>query len=752
MLKPKPENIPQELKALDSWVCWRSELRDEKQTKVPYNAKTGGLAKSNDPVTWADFTTAYKHYQGNGFNGVGFVLSADDPFVGIDLDHCVDPESGKIEPWAQKIVDGLSTYCERSPSGTGLRAFVKGVLPQGGRKKGDIELYESVRYLTVTGHSLNGYKIEKRQKELEKLHVEIFPAKKAETKNQPVRQMFDNHELLAKAFESKHGDKIRRLYNGDFSDYSSQSEADQALCNYLAFWFNRDYQVIDSVFRSSGLMRDKWDEKHFSSGETYGSRTIVKAINATETAYQDAQRPTKKRIEAAFKEEKKRDYHFTDMGNAERLVDLHGQDFRYCYPFKRWFVWDGKRWNGDNVGLLRRMCKDMIKDMYKEASEMDDDKARKALLQYAFKCETVKKSRDMMEFAQSEDGIPILPKHLDKDIYLINCLNGTVNLRTGELRPHRRDDLITKLVHANYNPDAKCPMWLAHLNKIMAGSDNLIQFLQKAFGYSLTGDTSERILFFQWGSGANGKTITNDTVAMVMCDYAMRTPTETLLTKRNDGIPSDVARLKGARFVYASEAEQGKRLAESLIKDMSGGDKITARFLHQEWFEFYPEFKIWLGTNHKPIIRGTDLAIWDRIRLIPFAVRIPGHEQIPKTEMLEQFQDEIDGIFSWLVKGCLAWQQEGLGMPEEVKAAITDYRKEMDVLTDFLDERCIFRENCTVSAKELYSEYVKWAKENEENAITKKMFGVNLNERSIDTYKGTNNITMRVGIGLQINE
>lgn len=458
----------------------------------------------------------------------------------------------------------------------------------------------------------------------------------------------------------------------------------------------------------------------------------------------------KQQIEASFREKKKRIYHLTDMGNAERLVDLHGQDFRYCYKFKRWFVWDGKRWNGDDMGLLRRMCKDTIKSIYEEASSLNDDKARKALIQYALKCETVKKARDMIEFSQSENGIPIQPEDLDKNIYLLNCLNGTVDLRTGELRPHRRENLITKLVPANYN-EAKCPVWLEHLDKIMGGNADLIEFLQKAFGYSLTGDTSERKIFIQWGSGANGKSVTNDAIAMVMGDYAMRTPTETLLAKRNDGIPSDIARLKGARFVYASEAEQGKRLAESLIKDISGGDKISARFLHQEWFEFYPEFKLWLGTNHKPVIRGTDQAIWDRIRLIPFTVKIPEDERIPKTELFEMLQNEIDGIFSWLVEGCLKWQEDGLGMPEEVKAATKEYRNEMDVLSDFIEDRCILCENCTVSAKELYNEYVKWTKENDENAITKKMFGINLNERDIDSYKGSRNVTMRAGIGIQKN-
>lgn len=444
--------------------------------------------------------------------------------------------------------------------------------------------------------------------------------------------------------------------------------------------------------------------------------------------------------------ERKRQYHFTDIGNAERLVDANGQDVRYCYPFKKWFIWDGKRWNGDNMGLLRKKCKNVIKNMYKETSEIDDEKARKSLTEYALKCETVKKTRDMIELAQSEDGIPLLPEELDTETYLINCLNGTVDLRTGKLRPHQRKNLITKLAPANYEPNAKCQYWHEHLNKIFGGNTSLINFIQKAFGYSLTGDTSERVIFIQHGSGANGKSVLNDAVAMVMGDYAMRTPTETLLVKRNEGIPSDVARLKGARFVYASEAEQGKRLAESFIKDMSGGEKISARFLHQEWFEFYPEFKIWLGTNHKPVIRGTDKAIWDRIRLIPFTVRIPDNEQIPKTQLFEKFNAEIDGIFSWLVDGCLKWKEEGLGIPEEIKAATKEYRNEMDVLGDFIEDRCVTGELLQIKTKDLYDSYEKWANKNGEKPLSKKMFGIKLDEKGFDTYRANRGVRMRLGI------
>jgi putative DNA primase/helicase len=308
---------------------------------------------------------------------------------------------------------------------------------------------------------------------------------------------------------------------------------------------------------------------------------------------------------------------------------------------------------------------------------------------------------------------------------------------------------MTKIAPYPYNPKAKCPIWLEHLNKIFNGDQEIIHFLQQAFGYSMTGSTSERVIFISWGSGANGKSITHDTIARAIGDYSMRTPTETLLIKRNEGIPNDVARLMGARFVYASEAEQGKRLAESLIKDMSGGEKIAARFMRAEWFEFYPEFKIWLSTNHKPIIRGTDNAIWDRIRLVPFDVTIPENERIKKEVFEEILGGEMEGILAWLVEGCLDWQQNGLTTPGAVKAATGEYRNEMDVIGEFLAECCLTGEGLSATAKDLYAAYETFCDENGDKAVSKKMFGMKLEEKGFDSFRGTRGV--RTWIGLSVN-
>jgi len=265
-------------------------------------------------------------------------------------------------------------------------------------------------------------------------------------------------------------------------------------------------------------------------------------------------------------------------------------------------------------------------------------------------------------------------------------------------------------------------------------------------GYSLTGDTGERALFFLHGAGANGKSTFLETIRAMAGDYGLRTPTETLMTKRSGAIPNDVARLKGARLVTAAESDEGKRLAEALIKDLTGGDTIAARFMRAEWFDFRPQCKIWLATNHKPTVRGTDKAIWDRIKLIPFGVIIPKEEQ--NRRLIETLKTELAGILAWAVRGCLEWNRDGLGIPDEVKTATGRYRDEMDVLGAFLNDQCEFGPTAEVTVKALYNAYKDWCETNGERASSKRALGLRLAERGIDQYKATGGTRTWLGIGL----
>ena len=423
-------------------------------------------------------------------------------------------------------------------------------------------------------------------------------------------------------------------------------------------------------------------------------------------------------------------YNLTDLGNSERFVADHGKDLRYCYPWRKWMVRTEARWERDDAGRVHRLAKERVRGIYREASDAEDEDRRKALAKHAAASESETRIRAMIELAKSE--VPISPDKLDADPWLLNVLNGTIDLRTGELREHRREDLITKLAPVEYDPQAKAPTWEVFLGRVLP-SEDLRGFVQRAAGYSATGDTSEQCLFIHHGPGANGKSTFQETIAAVLGDYAMRTPTETLLVKRSGGVPNDVARLKGARFVTASETEEGRRLAESLVKDLTGQDTISARFMWAEWFDFKPTHALHLSTNHKPEIRGTDPAIWRRIRLIPWAVTIPPAEQDRK--LAEKLREELPGVLAWVVRGCLEWQREGLQAPEEVRQATKAYRAEMDLLAAFLADCCLRGEGEDAFAGELWGAWKRWCEETGEQAGSQKRFGGRLTERGFLNHR-----------------
>jgi len=319
------------------------------------------------------------------------------------------------------------------------------------------------------------------------------------------------------------------------------------------------------------------------------------------------------------------------------------------------------------------------------------------------------------------------------------------------LRSHDQRDRITKLAPVRYDPTASCPNWLEFLHMVMGGNHRLVSFLQRAFGCCLTGITSDKAMFILYGaSGDNGKSTMVDVIQLLLGDYAVRTPTETFLRKKDGAIPNDVAKLKGARFVWASENERGSRLSESLIKEMTGGDKLSARFMRGEFFEFYPEFKPWLATNHKPQVRG-DRALWNRLKLIPFHVTIPKDRQKPRHEVMAMFRREFAGILNWALEGCLEWQRNGLGVPEEVVAATREYEAEQDTFAMFLEEKCVRAPNARVLSLALYREYKSWAEQYGESPVSHKMFASFMSERGFEKTK-TNRGFLYSGIGLRTED
>jgi putative DNA primase/helicase len=437
-------------------------------------------------------------------------------------------------------------------------------------------------------------------------------------------------------------------------------------------------------------------------------------------------------------------FHRTDLGNSERLVAQFGGDIRWV-PQWGWMVWDGHRWAQDHGACeVIRLAAKTVRTLYADAAKIEDTEERKLLVAHAKSSEARPRLEAMVKLAEHQ--VKAQPSEFDRNPWLLNVQNGTIDLRTGTLRSHRREDFITKIAPVSYDCDASAPQWDQFLNDVTASNPSLVRFLQKAVGYSLTGCTDEQVLFMLYGVGANGKTTFLKLIGEVLDDYAMQTPSETLLAKREGSIPNDLARLKGARLVTAIETEDGRRLAEALVKQMTGGDKVAARFLHKEFFEFMSEFKLFLSVNHKPHIRGTDHAIWRRIRLVPFTVTF----RQPDKTMAEKLRAELPGILAWAVQGCLRWQAEGLGLPDEVRAATEGYQQEEDVLAQFIEECCLVIPTARVQARDLYTEYARWSAQAGEYQLPQKVFVSRLMEKRFERRK-TSGVMVWTGLGLLVS-
>ena len=413
--------------------------------------------------------------------------------------------------------------------------------------------------------------------------------------------------------------------------------------------------------------------------------------------------------------------HFTDLGNARRFIRLCGADLRYCSAWGRWLVWDDRRWRIDDTGQVYQKAKQAIECMHAEAQRIPDDTLRQACLKHVFRTESEGRLRAMVSLAQSDESVGVTPGDLDADAMLLNCENGTLDLRTGKLGSHSREDLITKLAPVAYDAEAPCPLFEKFIHRIFGGQDQLIRYVQACIGYSLTGDVGEKALFFFYGVGDNGKTTLLETIRHLLGDYAGQVPIDTLMLKPQGGIPNDIALLKGLRFVTSSETEEGQRLAQARLKYLTGMGTIQARFLHREFFEFQPTHKIFFDANHQPQANSGDPAIWSRIKLIPFEVSIPDEEKDRK--LGEKLRAELAGILAWTVRGCIEWQRNGLAEPAEVQSATQAYRDEMDTFKDFVEDCCVVGAGQTTPVTSLYSTYQRWCDGSGEPPVTKKSLG-----------------------------
>ncbi|MFQ6340927.1 phage/plasmid primase, P4 family, partial [Bacillus sp. AF62] len=709
--------------------------------------------------TWSTFATAVKFYLEGNYDGIGFVFSRQDNYIGIDIDKCV--VDGKTNVFSTEIIDTLDSYTEFSPSEKGIHIIIKGSLPQSvlgtGRKntKHGLEIYSYGRFFTFTGNRENSNDVYDRTDELAEVFETYFDdsdiqgrVNLADFEKDEIK--ISNEALWERMFRSKKGDDIRSLFNGNVKN-GDHSGSDQSLCNYLAFWTGNSATRMDSMFRESGLMRDKWDVIHFrDTNETYGERTIANAISSTPTTILDNQGQFEEfsfdfregHTAEVVEDKPKKKFRLTELGNAERIAYKYGHVIKYVNEMG-WLIWDGKRWKMDTRKEIERMTAKVLRSLYKSEEEPE--------VKWARMCE-----RRNIRMNSIKDLMPLVPaqrEDFDKHEYLLNVENGVIDLKTGELSLHNRDLMLTKMVNIEYKKEEDCPNWKAFLESIFKDVEGntdyeLIDFIQKAIGYSLTSDISEQVMFFLYGGGRNGKSTFINTIKNVLGDYAKQTNSDTFIKKKHDsGANNDIARLAGARFVSAVESEDGQQLSEALVKQITGGEPISARFLRQEFFEFTPEFKVFFTTNHKPIIKGIDEGIWRRVRMIPFTVTIAKEKMDRK--LPEKLSMEMPGILNWAIQGCLKWQREGLREPKSIRVATNSYKEEMDIIEPFILDMCFLNPLAKIEAKELYTAYSRWCEDEGEIALKNRTFYRLLENKNIYKKRGAKNKVFLNGIGLQ---
>ena len=738
-------NIPQELKNNASFCVWKLEKRRGKPTKVPYNPRTGQLAKTNDAATFSDFGTAMKAYAMGGWDGIGYRVS--EGIGAIDIDHCIR-EDGSLNDVAASILGIFSdAYFERSPSGSGLRGFFrlspdfaydKTVYYINNRQHG-LEVYlpgTTNRFVTVTGDTYRAGTVTRNDEALQNL-LDTFMKRKMQVSNKTVEpcSYLTDEQVIEHASRSESGEKFKALMEGRWEEgYDSQSDADMALVSILAFWCGNVEEQIDRIFRSSGLMRDKWDRQ--TGDSTYGQITIRNAVTTNDTIYtpiRDSEsaendftdldeqdtlpsfEPDLSKVTLSLEEMQPHTnprYQRDEIGIGYAFADYFKPIARFDRERGIWYVFDGKVWQPDENALaVAELAKRLADRLYTFALQIKDEDTRNRYIKRVQKLQMRKNRRTMIEDAKSVYPVP--HSIFDRNTDLFNCQNGTLNLTTGEFRPHDPADFLTLMSGITYDPDAACPRWNTFISEVMVNDADLAAYLQKALGYALTGDTSLECLFILYGATSrNGKGTTMETFLKIMGDYGKTSNPEMLSTKFGNtnasGPSEEIARLAGVRFVNISEPEKKITFNAALVKRMTGNDTLNARFLHENSFDFKPNFKIFINTNYKPSVSDMTLFYSNRLKLIPFKRHFEEHEQDKGLKNFFSEPANLSAIFNWCYEGYRLFRSDTLADPAAVVSATKEYQEESDRIGQFVDAWLEEGEAYEVRTSAAYKLYGEW--------------------------------------------
>jgi putative DNA primase/helicase len=674
------ENIPAELRALRQWVNWKTELRDGKPTKVPYQTN-GSRASSTDAATWNTFDAVLAAFNNGGqFSGIGFVFSENDPYAGVDLDKCRNKQTHETARWADDTIRELASYTELSQSFTGWHVIVRANVPEGkGNKVGQMEMYSHGRFFTMTGCILsNCGAIEERD--------------------------LTDLQRRMKAGEFKFTEKAQTS-----AESGDESKEDWRLIGEL-FKETRspDADVLEMAFR------EKYAERYAERQEVKGPRTGKNIIRYSIERFVAGKAKQVKALADGGK--------ITDAGNAEIFADAHRSDLIYCFEMKSWFFWDGHRFRKDEGQRARAWMEETMRE---RVAEKVSSGATPKEISDALACLDTHRMTNGLREAEKKLGIPA--EMLDSDKFLLTFKNGTLNLRTMEFRESRQNDFITKMVHCNYNPQApRAARFLGILEHALRGG--AANYIQKLCGYSLTGDTSEKIFNIMQGDSDTGKTTFLEVVRHALAEYAVLLQVESLMERHggDSAMQEDLVALRGARLATTSETGKDSRLSAKTIKRIcQGNGQITASAKYEKKITFPETHKLWLDSNFLPAIPADDTATWNRTNVIVFENPVP-EEQQDKTLCETILREEIESVLAWMVEGERRRQTEGLrDVPAYFIEKKEEHRRRMDTLQQFLNECC--ESGLRERKQAVYKAYEAWI--GEKHAMSAHSFTTAMREK-----------------------
>lgn len=758
LLRPNPAGIPAEMKSANRWLGFKAVPKTKRDgttelTKEPrQGARPNRKASSTNPATWCDFETALAAVQEGHCDGLGFALG--DGWAGVDIDNAVG-EFG-LNREANAIVNEFASYAEFSVSRTGVHVLVHGEVPEG-KRSGNIEVYGRGRYFTVSGHALGFWlsgTIEPRQDELDELIARI-EAERACTR--PAGQAAAHSTAwpdppppppasAAEIIELGHRicPNFPSLWGGELDAYDGDaSRADMALIGSLAWLCGQGQQAfVRDIAMQSGLRREKW-----TSHRTYLQRTIDNAYRdrGPDDFYNWRRRepaiditplsaPGESNGDGSL--DLCRDVTLDDIGFARRLAAEICERIKYVEDWKKFIYWDDRRWAMDDGACAVRAAQDLRDTLWVEYAALPHEERTKQALQFIQSCGGANHIQNIVTLTKSQRPIRISHDQLDRHRYLFNVRNGTIDLRTGSLLPHEPANLITQLAAVDFDPRATSEEWLLFVNQCMLGDPELVRFLQVSAGLALSADVSPQFLWCHYGRGANGKSTFLGALANMLGDYAVAAPANFLMMKKGEGHPTEIAMLYGKRLVTAIECEGGQRLRESFVKSITGGDKVAARRMKEDFWMLDPTWHVHVSFNDPPTINGTDDGIRRRLKIVPWAARFEGANQDPTLKPRLESEQHRAAILNWCLAGMRDYLDNGVPTAVAVAAATDQYVAEQDTLGTFLEE-CCGTGGGSVRFNDFMAAYHEWLEKRGENprAWNAKRLGNDLLRRGFNKHR-----------------